>query len=263
METITNTKEAATKRKREAADEIVAKKRSRKGAEKGADYILFFSRAKDSSELPTGFPSNTPSYLSNFKTIINGLRIVHKNGDTAVYPTVEHAFQEAKYDYTTSDGKKVVGTRFRSPSMLTATQAKKDGGKASMLKHGLVLDLATWNAQRIDLMRNLIRARVLQDPTFRKILSDCRKFGIKLYHFSRSPSDDWGCRVKEGEPVGRNLLGQIMMEVDLTVDLTVTTEESLAERGEEVVVDDDATLSPPITSAPAASVVVDLSDETC
>jgi hypothetical protein len=54
-----------------------------------------------------------------------------------------------------------------------------------------------------------------------------------------------------------------MMEVDLTVDLTVTTEERLAERGEEVVVDDDATLSPPITSAPAASVVVDLSDETC
>lgn len=113
-----------------------------------------------------------------------------------VYPTVEHAFQAAKTDDAEARG------RIRSAA--TPAAAKKIGRQVPMR--------STWEEERSEVMRDLLRAKFAAEPLRSMLLAT----GDTLLVEGNTWHDQtWGqCRCPRHAAVpGRNLLGQLLMEI--------------------------------------------------
>lgn len=152
------------------------------------ECILFFSKGKNMSQ----------KILSNFQET----PIAYKN---VIFPSVENAFQAAKFLY--SDHPQM----FENVRIMTPKEAKSFGSKASMKKNNVHLTTSDWNANKTEIMKKLIAIRFREDNSFRKIVVSARKTNRILYHFERSGAY-WGGHFKNGEFVGQNILGKIIMD---------------------------------------------------
>jgi len=165
------------------------------------DKLIFHSRAallRDNNN-PYGLPPDAGRILSNFGDIP-----VIWRGRT--YPTVEHAFQAAKYLLASSRPDLESSIRLNGGDPVAA---KRMGSRAGMKAVNAVLDVALWNSISDDVMTELITEKA-KNPIVRSILQKCRDNGIRLYHFSRSDLR-WGCHINP--PKGQNRLGTIYMQV--------------------------------------------------
>ena len=164
-----------------------------------ADNLQFYSKSADIDDIGLGLPA-WRKHLSNFAKVPGGLVF-----DGQRYPTVEHAFQAAKFQYTARPSD---AARFERP--MTAVAAKAAGSRAGMMKVGLALDRVRWEEACDDIMKRALQARYDADPDFRRILEAVAATGKQLLHFERR-GGYWGGKVKDGVVVGQNKLGQMLM----------------------------------------------------
>jgi predicted NAD-dependent protein-ADP-ribosyltransferase YbiA (DUF1768 family) len=162
-------------------------------------YLYFYSGAKHAIE----------KYLSTFQQT----RVEYKG---VVFPSIEHAFQAAKFLFSNRPELFRTFVNF-APK---AIDAKRAGGKGAFKKLGATLDAAAWNKHSTDVMRDLVRSRVKNDPLYRKIIKCARKDNIRLLHYEkafgkRGAEPFWGGYFKKGTEqfFGKNMLGKIMMSV--------------------------------------------------
>lgn len=169
--------------------------------------ILFHSRSRPIRHID-GIPSDTGRLLSNFANIP-----VSWQGN--VYPTVEHAFQGAKYKLASDNPSIEIEFRIGGSIGDDPADAKRNGSKTGMKKRNTVLDIQKWNNISDDIMTELIIEKS-KNPIIRQILQVIRKKNIYLYHFSRSDMK-WGCHLdKDGNiKKGENRLGQIYMNISI------------------------------------------------
>lgn len=158
----------------------------------------FFSKSANIDDLP-GCRADWRRRLSNFAKV-DGLVV-----DGVEYPTVEHAFQAAKFKFTARPGD---APRF--DSSMTAVDAKRAGSKAGMKSVGLTLDRAGWEEACDGVMERALQARWEADPEFRQILQAVAATGKTLLHFERA-GGYWGGKVEDGVVVGQNKLGEMLM----------------------------------------------------
>lgn len=171
------------------------------------NYLIFHSRGATlkSKNNPYNLDQDATRILSNF-----GMIPIMWRGN--LYPTVEHAFQGAKYLLATDRPDKE--TLFRTGSVIIDPRdAKKHGGKQGMKKHHANLDVEKWNSMSEEIMRQLIIEKA-KDIRIQKILMTCRLHNIRLYHFSRFDMK-WGCNIdKQGNITrGKNRLGYLYMDI--------------------------------------------------
>lgn len=156
-------------------------------------YILFYSKAKDAEA----------RYLSNFQPS----SIVFRG---TTFPSVEHAFQAAKFLYSNKP------ELFNFVAQLdSALEAKRYGGKTNFTKLGAVLDQKRWNAESATIMEELITIRYNTDAKFKAILDKAQDSKLELYHYERPGRSEpyWGGYFKDNKFIGNNKLGQIMMNL--------------------------------------------------
>lgn len=110
-----------------------------------------------------------------------------------VFPSVEHAYQAAK---------------FRDTTIIEAIQAVRSPGKAKrMAKFHQRFDLS-WEERKVTVMRELVRQK-FQDPALARQLLDTDDQVLQ-------EGNTWGDRfwgIDFGSGQGANTLGQILMEV--------------------------------------------------
>ena len=164
--------------------------------------LQFFSKSKDSSA----------RYLSNFTIIIDGLTIpndfIIEELRGHVYPSVENAFQAAKYVLA---GNLEVALELKS---VTPVISKSMGSKSGMKKNNNTLDICIWTRFSYIVMKQLIQERANIDELFKSIIKSAKVNKISLKHFERSGVKSfWGGCFKEGVWVGNNALGCIMEEI--------------------------------------------------
>lgn len=162
-------------------------------------YLYFYSGARHPVE----------RYLSTF----HPARIVYRG---EVFPSIEHAFQAAKFLY--SDRPDLFHAAAMDASAVTAAKAKSLGSKTAFAKRRVVLNVESWNIHNKAVMRELVQARVREDVAFRSILERARQGGLTLYHYEkafgkRGAEPYWGgyFRKSDGEFFGKNWLGKILM----------------------------------------------------
>jgi predicted NAD-dependent protein-ADP-ribosyltransferase YbiA (DUF1768 family) len=160
-------------------------------------YLLFHSKAK----------SAIGRYLSNFAAAR-----VRFHGHW--YPSVEHAFQAAKFLFT--DGKLHVLdlASDRPGGAWTSVAAKRYGSKKSFASLGLTLDTDAWNGSASRIMGELLRSRARHDPLFKKIVRKANRQGVALLHHERAGSRAfWGGAFDKTRRRfdGANRLGLLMM----------------------------------------------------
>jgi len=133
-------------------------------------------------------------FLSNFfpaEVTINGYS----------FPTNEHAFQAAKYrfmvDVNIDDMTKYVN----------AVQDAPTPAKAKYLGRSVKIDLKAWDANKIDVMRDVCKAKFDQHDDLRELLVNTG--GGMLVEVNTWGDVFWG-RV-DGK--GRNVLGSILLEL--------------------------------------------------
>ena len=168
-------------------------------------YIYFHSRSQGADE----------KYLSNFS---NAVPIPYKGVD---FPSVENAFQAAKYLYSSRPD------CFASIATMTPVQARSAGSKGGMKKVGAVLDVSKWDAVNTGIMKALIRIRITHDRRFRRLLKDARRKNIQLLHYESARGKGgaepyWGGYFKGSKKsldafFGKNMLGEIMMHASLSL----------------------------------------------
>jgi len=112
----------------------------------------------------------------------------------AHYPTVEHAFQAAK---TTN-----LEEREKVRLAATPTLAKRLGRKVGMRRD--------WEAVKVNVMRELLRLK-FQHPELRARL--LATGDVRLIEGNTWNDRTWGCVWVKTQWVGRNLLGQLLMQV--------------------------------------------------
>lgn len=156
--------------------------------------LLFHSRSKElQSDI---LPSNAPRLLSNF-----ALLDVEYQG--VIYPSVEHAFQTAKFAFTNKPN-------FKLSADVTPLQAKKTGSKTGMKTMGAILDVKAWDQASNEIMKTLLQSKIERHGVIRDILKTCRDQNIKLIHFERGRNPKWGAVYDATEDKivkGNNLLG--------------------------------------------------------
>lgn len=162
-------------------------------------FVLFFSKAADPDA----------RYLSNFQPARVEL-------DGVVYPSVENAFQAAKY--LRSDRPDLAPALAR----MAPAEAKSAGSRSGMRRRGATLDLRRWDVESEGVMRRLVAQRLRTDARFRGIVARARAAGTRLLHFERSCERSiWGGCFPTGSPRtvhafrGGNLLGRILESVPL------------------------------------------------
>jgi hypothetical protein len=172
-------------------------------------------------------------YLSNLQMLKTPL--VYRGGH---YPSIEHAFQAAKYDYTDAlPGAKQtpgevkrwfhVGEKY---GKLPATKAVSKGKRANMGRLKMALRIEEWNGAAVQVMKDLMRARAKVDPAFAACLVEARKKkgiggseGMDIFHKEKGgPRAVWGGTFAKGTKdrdkgkatfVGRNQMGKLLEEV--------------------------------------------------
>lgn len=175
--------------------------------------LQFYSKSKDVDDLHLKIP-NWRKILSNF--YMHPIRITYEDGIERTYPSVEHAFQAAKYLFA-SKCTEMASDFEVGGTIKTSLEAKSAGGRAGMTKRGCVLDASLWASHSDKIMRDLLHARWEQDETFRTILMATK--GTYLAHFERTGTKSyWGSTVKstgpnKNEVNGTNKLGVMMMDL--------------------------------------------------
>ena len=160
------------------------------------ELIYFFSKSKGFLEkrLSNFYPS--PVYYNGF-----------------MYPSIENAFQAAKYECSSKPGiAEELAERRVTPAM-----AKSLGSKSGMKKRGAVLDVNKWNAKSVRMMKQLVNSRMKTDGLYREIILKARKDKVPFFHFERSGRKSfWGGNFPQGTSqipsnfVGENMLGKIL-----------------------------------------------------
>jgi predicted NAD-dependent protein-ADP-ribosyltransferase YbiA (DUF1768 family) len=175
--------------------------------------LLFHSKSK----LDDG------KYLSNFARLETGsencvLKIDHEMFQTPndilknkEFLSIEHAFQ--CYKLAISGASEDVIDKLMS--LEDMKEVKKMGGKGSFKKLKLELDVKKWSGISDNLMRHLVKQRLLVDNKYKSIVQKYVSNGGKLYHFERSGiKSKYGGYFEKptGNWVGQNLLGKMIME---------------------------------------------------
>jgi len=165
---------------------------------------LFYSKSKSKADLGKAIPADWRRQLSNFwpqEVEVDGRR----------YPNPEAAFQAAK---ALMSSKPEMAKEFEVGGSIgpDPADAKKAGGKKAYKAAGATLKAADWDQVRNEAMMNVLRARYASDPMFRQILEATLKSNIILLHYERIGAKSyWGGSVKDGEIVGNNTLGKMLM----------------------------------------------------
>lgn len=139
-------------------------------------------------------------WLSNFYPL-NKKYLVRLEDDVLpdVYPTVEHAYQAAKFDDP------VIRSRFL-PTTLTAGQAKRLGGNRLFVN-----DMrGDWFDVRVEVMTDLLQQK-FQDPGLRELL--CMTGSAEIIEGNNWHDNFWGdCHCSQCATIdGKNILGDILM----------------------------------------------------
>lgn len=184
--------------------------------------VLFYSKSKDLDDLDLNIPS-WRKLLSNFSPVApRGLR-VEVNGETRTYPTVEHAFQAAKYLFHAVPRDKAIAAAvdFESGRKVgdAAASAKSAGGRKGMASRGITLQTSSWNSASEKVMRELLTARFADDADFRQVLQATAMQKLTLVHFERSAAKSYWGGVRKKDDTGRdvvlgqNKLWELLMEL--------------------------------------------------
>lgn len=181
--------------------------------------VIFYSQSKDDDDLEIGLPTWRKE-LSNFAAAAAPIVIEGRS-----YPTVEHAFQAAKYlrCATPKVAAHAVATDFEVGGKIkTARAAKSSGGRGGMTKRSCALDIAAWAREADGVMQAALRARAETDARFASVLTATRRQRVQLVHFERSSAKSyWGGSISsDGAIVGRNRLGEMLMELRESIDAT-------------------------------------------
>jgi ribA/ribD-fused uncharacterized protein len=163
----------------------------------------FYSKSADCDDFQLGLPG-WRKMLSNFAVVPEGITVKGRR-----FPTVEHAFQGAKFEYTNRPD--LVELFTCEGSIKTAANAKKAGGRKGMSKEYTALQIDKWALNCDQVMKDALKARFEVDPDFRRILGAVADSGATLLHYEGRGGKYWGGRVKNGEIVGLNKLGKMMM----------------------------------------------------
>ncbi|HRY15457.1 MAG TPA: NADAR family protein [Candidatus Competibacteraceae bacterium] len=127
------------------------------------------------------------AFLSNFQAV----EIVYEGKP---YPTVEHAFQAAK---TLDPGERETVRLAKTPTL-----AKRLGRRVTLRRD--------WETVKVAVMRELLRLK-FQQPALRERLLATGE--TRLIEGNKWNDRTWGCVWVKTQWVGRNLLGQLLMEV--------------------------------------------------
>jgi ribA/ribD-fused uncharacterized protein len=172
-------------------------------------FIKFWSRGTDLKKKEMkkyNLPANTPKLLSNFAE-------TPVQWNHHMYPTVEHAFQAAKYMFSTLPSFEKEFRVGESIGLQPPKVAKTAGSKTGMKKNKAVLNIVEWDSQKNDIMKQLIQDKIQRHDIIRSILQSCREHHIPLFHYSKEDRV-WGCTINEEEGTvkeGNNLLGKLFM----------------------------------------------------
>ena len=165
---------------------------------------LFYSKSKSKADLGKAIPADWRRQLSNFwpqEVEVDGRK----------YPNPEAAFQAAK---ALISSKPEMAKEFEVGGSIgpDPADAKKAGSKKAYKAAGATLKAADWDQVRNEAMMNVLKARYASDPMFRQILEATLKSNILLLHYERIGAKSyWGGAIKDGEIVGNNTLGKMLM----------------------------------------------------
>jgi ribA/ribD-fused uncharacterized protein len=171
--------------------------------EKKEDYVQFYSGSKDKNI----------QLLSN----LSALNVIYNSKE---YPSVEHAYQLMKYEYSEPKDKSlaVMEKLYEETKTLSGKEAVTIGKRKRMEKEGVKLNIEEWNKASNSIMEALIMDKIKRHPEIRKILDDIHKSGKKLLHYSLRDMEWGGFFTKDkitGEEglKGNNELGKIYMKL--------------------------------------------------
>jgi len=171
--------------------------------EKKEEYAQFYSGSKD----------KTMQLLSNLAP----LNVMYKGRE---YPSVEHAYQLMKYEYSEPRDKAlaVFGKLYEESKTLTGKEAVTIGKRKRMEKEGVKLNIQEWNRVSIGIMEELIQDKITRHPEITNIVQQVKGAGKKLLHYSLRDLE-WGGfftndKVTGEEGLkGNNELGKIYMKL--------------------------------------------------
>jgi predicted NAD-dependent protein-ADP-ribosyltransferase YbiA (DUF1768 family) len=182
-------------------------KRKRAVERMSVRQLQFYSKSRDVADLGPTIPANWRRILSNFHQV----QIVVGN---SVYPTPEHAFHAAKALCSSHPS---MAQMFTVGGTIgpQAIDAKRGGAKVTYKQHKAVLNETKWLQMRDTVQKDIIDARLKQDPLFVSILMATVDQNIRLVHFDRAGTRSyWGGTIDTmtGRIHGTNRMGMLMME---------------------------------------------------
>ena len=186
--------------------------------------LMFWSK----TDGPLRALSNFSQHSITIPTVGDGV-IRHLSGLT--FPSVENAFQAAKYTYLTSrydESRNIMVQMMRVP----AQKAKSMGSKGQFKKRGIALDVKIWDANKDAIMSTLLTLKLKQHPEIQTILNQTGN--AYLTHFSMRDKY-WGstvvdCKGRDYRPKtggGKNMLGLLWMGLRDSKSQTKTCSYSL------------------------------------
>ena len=205
---------------------------------------LFYSKSKSKADLGKPIPADWRRQLSNFwpqEVEVDGRK----------YPNPEAAFQAAK---ALMSSKPEMAKEFEVGGSIgpDPADAKKAGSKKAYKAAGATLKAADWDQVRNEAMMNVLKARYASDPMFRQILEATLKSNILLLHYERIGAKSyWGGAVKDGEIVGENMLGRLLMTLRLRG--AEASEAASAAASEETAQESAAAAAPVATPSPQSA----------
>jgi ribA/ribD-fused uncharacterized protein len=132
-----------------------------------------------------------------------------------VYPSVENAFQAAKYTFTAKP-ELVVLLHTCGPK-----EAKRLGSRKGMKEQGVSLDVVQWDDNKDTIMAALIESKISRNPEIRAILEHLKQFDtFSFVHYSLRDMY-WGAHVDELGRIkkGLNKLGKIYNDIVVDIDM--------------------------------------------
>ena len=171
--------------------------------EKKDEYVQFYSGSKD----------KTMQLLSNLAP----LNVIYQGKE---YPSVEHAYQLMKYEFSEPRDKamSVMEKLFEESKTLSGKEAVVLGKRKRMEKEGVKLNIQEWIKVSPGIMEALLVDKIERHPEIRKILEQVKESGKKLLHYSLRDMEWGGFFTKDkvtGEEglKGNNELGKIFMKL--------------------------------------------------
>jgi ribA/ribD-fused uncharacterized protein len=177
-------------------------------------YMIFYSKSallkpnKVTKKRLFDLPEDAMRRLSNFSS-----DEVEYKGHR--YPTIEHAYQAHKYNYTSKP--ELMADFYIGGKIKTAEDAQKAGRKSAMTASGTALDLKRWEPTADKVMEDLVKYKVQNYPEIRNILSIMRKNNVYLVHYSMRDKI-WGATMNTDRTAiksGQNKLGKIYNTIAL------------------------------------------------